>query len=362
MHIIELKEKLLLLRKLLSRKSFISFYYSFLSRFILYLILISFFSPAYSSAELFQCISPEKDRYFSNTVCPTGTNKEVIITSPKRERDSNNPVKYSHENENIVGEYVNESVEVKEVELELITVQYSLSKGDLNFLNIGVNFLQQYYSQIFDFDDTVRVRMRIIGNFQEYMRFQNEVTGSGFYSGFYSRRLKEGVINGSRKRKNVLATTLHECSHAIIDLTVPYLPLWVNEGLSEYFERMVPYKGKIVIQQQNKRHYDLHRWISSDELVPLRNYLRLNNYSWREKGRSQDEITRTMAWSLVHFMMSTKKGQRSLVKIVQSFANRESNDPVNIVNKSYKGGISRLERDWLKYIQSPPTIHSYDIY
>lgn len=289
-------------------------------------------------------------------------NKEVIISSPKRERDSDDSVKYSHENENIESEYVNEGVEVKKVELELITVQYSLRKRDVNFLNMGVNFLHQYYSQIFDFDDTVRVRMRLIGNFREYMRYQNKVTSSGFNSGFYSRRLKEGVINGARKRKNVLATTLHECSHAIIDSKAPFLPLWVNEGLSEYFERMVPFKGKIVIRQQNKRHKDLHSWISSDELVPLRDYLRLNNYAWREKGKAQDEITRTMAWSLVHFMMSTKKGQRSLVKIVQSFANRESNDPIKIVNKSYKGGISRLERDWLKYIQSPPTVHSYDIY
>ena len=136
----------------------------------------------------------------------------------------------------------------------------------------------------------------------------------------------------------------------------------MNEGLAEYFERMVPDGKKMVIRQQNSRHIQLLRWHSRGELLSMKRYLRLNNKSWQQKSIENDQITRTMAWSIVHFLMSTEKGQKSLVKILQAFASGELRDPIKIVNNSYGGGVRLLEKQWLKYIKSPPTIHTYDIY
>ena len=320
--------------------------------------IIFFYCSTDLFAELFKCISPDGSEYYSNRVCPPDAEKEVVIKSSGKKSAIHTETK----NYKDPLEPFEENNGSGKVELQLITQKYKTTKSEVEFLNTGVKFLHQYYAQVFDFDDDITIRMRIIGDYNDYKRYLSKVTKYGGYAGFYSSKIGEGVINGSRKKSGVLSTTLHESSHAILDEKVPSLPIWVNEGLAEYFERMVPNGNKMVIRQQNSRHIQLLRWIATGELLTMKEYLKLNNYSWRSKSIENDQITRTMAWSIVHFLMSSEKGQKSLVKILQAFANFDSRDPVKIFNKSYQGGIRRLENEWLKYIQSPPTIHTYEIY
>ena len=66
-----------------------------------------------------------------------------------------------------------------------------------------------------------------------------------------------------------------------------------------------------------------------------------------------------MAWSIVHYLMSTESGQKSLVRLIREFKKQTNPDSVKIVNASIDGGLKELETNWLKYISSPPTIHTY---
>lgn len=84
----------------------------------------------------------------------------------------------------------------------------------------------------------------------------------------------------------------HECTHALLNAMLPVTPLWLDEGLAEYFE------------------------VASEERAdgnPHGKYVKLNAYLWQtprledlEQLRDLSQMTRTRyrhAWAWVHFLL-----------------------------------------------------------
>lgn len=90
-----------------------------------------------------------------------------------------------------------------------------------------------------------------------------------------------------------LATDLrHECTHALLHAVLPVVPLWLDEGLAEYFE-VAPEKRAF-----DHPHLDSLRWNLMLGMVP-----RMENL---EKRRDLSEMRRVEyrdAWAWVHFML-----------------------------------------------------------
>jgi hypothetical protein len=45
------------------------------------------------------------------------------------------------------------------------------------------------------------------------------------------------------RHRNFETDLRHECTHAILHNALPYVPLWLDEGLAEYFEVAAPLRG-----------------------------------------------------------------------------------------------------------------------
>ncbi|MBN1910467.1 MAG: hypothetical protein JW818_12055 [Pirellulales bacterium] len=84
----------------------------------------------------------------------------------------------------------------------------------------------------------------------------------------------------------------HECTHALLHATLPMVPLWLDEGLAEYFE-LPP----------EKRAYD------NPHLKSLRWNARFNLLPKLEKLEQEDDFTKLIekdyrdSWAWVHFMI-----------------------------------------------------------
>ncbi|NIP31151.1 MAG: DUF1570 domain-containing protein [Candidatus Dadabacteria bacterium] len=323
--------------------------------YILCFICLSYLSTAESHADIYKCISDKGEVVFKNSPCDEGSDQEIIKSKKTKNKNDYSDSEYDYESE-----LPNEIAEESSIKLEIINDGYQFTQGELNYLNHGVNFLYNYYKQIFEYEGEVLIRMRVIGDEKDFYNYQIKNIKRVFSkAGIFINKLDEGVINGSMSRKKVIRTLLHETSHAILSKKTRNVPLWINEGLAEYFEMIKPYKNEIVVDYQYSRYFDLRKWQSGGQLIPLGKYLRLNSYGWRELEVVHDQITRTMAWSIIHFLMSSESGQKSLVKIIRKLKAHPDIQSVKIINKNVPGGISRLEREWAKYISSSPTIHTY---
>ncbi len=99
----------------------------------------------------------------------------------------------------------------------------------------------------------------------------------------------------------------HECTHAMLHASLPNVPLWLDEGLAEYFE--------IAPDQQSTAHVHLVsfrrsvRWRSAPSLAELES---LDNLRQMGKREYRD------AWAWVHFLVhGPPAAQQTLVEYLQ---------------------------------------------
>jgi len=84
----------------------------------------------------------------------------------------------------------------------------------------------------------------------------------------------------------------HECTHALLHTWLPQVPLWLDEGLAEYFE--VPRDQRV---KQNPHHAVVGAAVRTGQLPRLEDLEPLENLD--EMGRDEYRD----AWAWVHFMI-----------------------------------------------------------
>ena len=84
----------------------------------------------------------------------------------------------------------------------------------------------------------------------------------------------------------------HECTHALLHSALPVVPLWLDEGLAEYFE--VPGNRRAF----DNPHLRTLRWNLRFGIVPKIVDLEKND-QWSKMGKSEYRYS----WSWVHFML-----------------------------------------------------------
>jgi len=92
--------------------------------------------------------------------------------------------------------------------------------------------------------------------------------------------------------KELAVDVRHECTHALLHGDLPMVPLWLDEGLAEYFEPPKPARGK---------HHEHMRSIGFDL-----HSRRIRSMAKLETKESLEDLTALdyrSAWAWVHFML-----------------------------------------------------------
>lgn len=132
---------------------------------------------------------------------------------------------------------------------------------------------------------------------------------------FVSKRIPEGAsrqalyVKGTdRARVYIYQNPMinddlrHECTHALIHQALPYIPIWLDEGLAEYFE----------VQRQLRQGKNPHRtelkfsmlFGKKPNLIHLENLEDLSQMTKREYRDS---------WAWVHFLLHESDQTRKLL-------------------------------------------------
>lgn len=96
----------------------------------------------------------------------------------------------------------------------------------------------------------------------------------------------------------------HECTHALLHSVLPSVPLWLDEGLAEYFE--VPASRRAF----DHSHFDSLRWNMRLGMVQS-----IENLERRENLSDMSGYDYRYSWAWVHFMLhGPEPAHRCLVK------------------------------------------------
>jgi len=114
-------------------------------------------------------------------------------------------------------------------------------------------------------------------------------------------------------RSNNLATDLrHECTHAVLHASLPMIPLWLDEGLAEYFEMPADRRARMHTHLNRIRWNALWRWTPELE--------RLEAIASLDKMQANDYRD---AWAWTHFLLhGPLEARDELLKFLADIAAR----------------------------------------
>lgn len=180
----------------------------------------------------------------------------------------------------------------------------------------------QYAKRFADYASTAQVDkfmpLYLFRTQQQYNDFlaQHGIKAEGSGGMFFVTHRLEGLATwaGDARRSRTFATLQHEGFHQFAWAHLgPNLPVWMNEGLAQYFEDAV-----IIDRGMELGLADPHRIETVREALMTRNavaideLLRLNSTQWSSALRadaSRSGLLYAQSWSLVYFMIHGEDGQ-----------------------------------------------------
>jgi hypothetical protein len=152
----------------------------------------------------------------------------------------------------------------------------------------------------------------------------------------------------------------HEAAHVILNGMLAAGPLWLHEGLAEYFE-LLGMRQQYSQVSPNLEWLNLARSsIANGYPASLADFLDVPPEGWRGEAQA---VHYALGWSLVYFMLDNENGKGALTALLQKLADdycTPTNSTVQL-NLSYPGGIPALQEDFYAWLnnEADKRVHTY---
>jgi tetratricopeptide (TPR) repeat protein len=165
-----------------------------------------------------------------------------------------------------------------------------------------------------------RSRVFVLGDRELYLRFAPRPDGrpdrnvSGFFqTSIFGDRL---VVDASRGPET-LETLFHEALHAWVRRHLPWAPLWLNEGLAEYYSTARIEEDRALLGAVKTRHLD---WLDRERWMPLADVVAVPSSSelYHEGDRRGGFYAES--WALAHYLLSEPGRRAGLRRYLEELA------------------------------------------
>ena len=200
-------------------------------------------------------------------------------------------------------------------------------------------------------ESPVLVRVFAFGSESEYRPYRRAAGGdSPATTGhFFAHRF--GIyllLDADTADGDPLPSLYHEYLHAFLDNTFGHLPLWLEEGMAEYFSTFTGDRNTLTL---GLPHADHIAWLRANPSIPLAQLFAIDSES-----SEYDEGTRrggfhAQSWLLVHYLLSGDPEQRSAAAGFLEGVSR-GEDPQKALAASLDLDFPRLEKTLAGYAES----------
>jgi hypothetical protein len=164
------------------------------------------------------------------------------------------------------------------------------------------------------------------------------------------------VWGSNDETDRTLETLRHEGTHQFVRQCIgSKCPLWLNEGLAEFFERAQFVGGQLQVGQAPAYLVrELQRALAEDRLLPVPDMLAITHETWAAavKDESKDAgLQYAEAWAMVHFLQGAdnNKYQGPFIQYIWHLGRgRSSKDAWDL---AFGGGIAAFEKRFREYIK-----------
>jgi len=157
--------------------------------------------------------------------------------------------------------------------------------------------------------------------------------------------------------EDVLRTLYHEGFHQFMFNAIsPNCPLWLNEGLAEYFGAAT-WNGKKFAtgERPTYRIVQMRAIIKNGKTIPLKELFSMTNAQWAKNVRDNPDkaaVQYLQSWSIVHFLAHAGQGQyaRRLEDVISAIHKGKNGDTpfMDVFGKD----LPKFESLWKRYAQA----------
>ncbi len=152
-------------------------------------------------------------------------------------------------------------------------------------------------------------------------------------------------LNGEQNPYTVI---FHEYTHLLIKNTIGSAPVWLNEGLAEYYSTFnISNDQKIVLGSPIANHVYLLR---ERKMLPLRTLFQVDHNSPHYNERDKQSIFYAESWALMHYLILGNKSQR-LTQISQFITLMDRGTPMEqAFQQAFQTTFEKMEKELREYI------------
>ena len=152
---------------------------------------------------------------------------------------------------------------------------------------------------------------------------------------------------------NSFMVVYHEYIHYYLGNNVPDVPLWVQEGLAEFYSTFDVRAGRAEIGRPVENHL---LYLSQSKLIPLNELFEIDTSSSDyNEGRRQGTFY-AQSWALVHYLLTDEQRRDRFGDYVTSIA--RGTDPTEAFQRAFALDYATLEKEIEKYVRR----HSFGYY
>ena len=146
-----------------------------------------------------------------------------------------------------------------------------------------------------------------------------------------------GIVLAYRSRQ-LEVDMRHECTHALLHATLPMVPLWLDEGLAEYFENPADTRA------YENAYLSGVRWKARFGMAPnLEKLEKIGDISKMGADQYRD------AWAWVHFMLhGSTEAQQELVRYM---ADIEASSPPGLLSRRLPTCVPDLQKRFTEHFK-----------
>lgn len=239
-------------------------------------------------------------------------------------------------------------------------VETYASKNYRVFSNAGKRTCVKVATEL---DETLRSYEREMGRVQDkdvpkfavyffaaeagYQSYCKDLLGAPAEStlGLFHPALKQLLVWDSSDPGSTMRTVRHEGFHQYFDRLVGDSPVWLNEGMAEYYEQARFVGGRWKEGQVNEEHVALLR-ATRKNWTPLETFVRMDNRAFRAKS----SLHYAQGWAFVHFMKNSGRGSKQIFDALLDGL-KEGGANADVIEAAFEGvDFRQLETDFRSYV------------
>ena len=146
-----------------------------------------------------------------------------------------------------------------------------------------------------------------------------------------------------------ISTVYHEYVHYLLNVNFRRtdLPLWLNEGLSEYFQTARIENGQVTLGSPRTERLALLR---KSTLIPLKSLVEMDLKTLKTNSDQQRALFYAQAWATVHFLLNNDQKVTTVERVNKAFTLFQTKGSAG---EAFRTDYTSAEKDLRGYIDLP---------